>query len=232
MGRAVVEALAQRDFRMAIHANTSFDSAQQLAGELESEGTPALAVQADLRDETATRVMIDRVVERFGRIDVLVNSAAMYSPLPLEKVTAEEVRKNFEVNSVGTFVCCQHAGLQMVGQETGGVIVNIGDWAVVRPYTDYSAYFPSKGAIPTLTRMFAVELSRRNPAVRVNAILPGPVIFPSHMSGEERQAVIDATLLKRAGTPQNVAQAVLFFVENDFVTGVCLPVDGGRTICC
>jgi pteridine reductase len=78
--------------------------------------------------------------------------------------------------------------------------------------------------------MFAVELSQRNPRVRVNAILPGPVLFPPDMPEAERQAAIAATLVKRAGTPQNVAQAVLFFVENDFVTGVCLPVDGGRTL--
>ena len=84
---------------------------------------------------------------------------------------ADDVRRFFEVNTLSTFVCCQHAGLIMTEQDEGGAIVNIGDWAVERPYRDYSAYFISKGAIPTLTRMFAVELA---PKVRVNAVLPGP----------------------------------------------------------
>lgn len=230
VGRAIVEALAERGYAVAIHANASIDEARALAERLGRDGAETLAVQAELRDEAATRAMIDQVDSHFGQLDVLVNSAAIYSPLPLEEVTADDVRKYFEVNTLGTFVCCQHAGLKMAAQESGGVIVNIGDWATARPYANYSAYFPSKGAIPTLTRMFAVELGQRNPHVRVNAILPGPVIFPTDMPESERQAVIASTLVKRVGTPPNVAQAVFFFVENDFVTGVCLPVDGGRTL--
>jgi len=108
--------------------------------------------------------------------------------------------------------------------------VTIGDWATARPYPNYPAYFVSKGAIPTITRMLAVELSRRNPAVRVNCILPGPVMLPEDLSQAEVKGAIAGTLLKRAGSPENIAHAVLFLVENDFVTGVCLPVDGGRTI--
>jgi pteridine reductase len=131
---------------------------------------------------------------------------------------------------LGTFLCAQQAGLAMVGQAEGGCIVNIGDWAEVRPYTGYSAYFASKGSIPTLTRSLAVELSSRNPRVRVNCIQPGPVLLPPEMSEETRRRVIEATLVKREGRPENIAQAVLFFLDNDFVTGVSLPVDGGRSI--
>jgi pteridine reductase len=118
----------------------------------------------------------------------------------------------------------------MVRQPEGGNIVTVGDWAVVRPYVNYSAYFPSKGAIPTLTRTLAVELGTRNPAVRVNCILPGPVLLPPDLPEAERRQAINATLVKREGRPENIASAVLFFLDNDFVTGVCLPVDGGRTI--
>ncbi|MFO0866390.1 MAG: SDR family oxidoreductase [Gemmataceae bacterium] len=95
---------------------------------------------------------------------------------------------------------------------------------------NYAAYFPSKGAIPTLTRTLAVELGVRNPSIRVNCVLPGPVMLPPDLPEAERQAAIDATLVKREGTPQHIAQAVLFFIDNDFVTGVSLPVDGGRSI--
>jgi pteridine reductase len=101
---------------------------------------------------------------------------------------------------------------------------------VARPYLNYAAYFPSKGAIPTLTRTLAVELGTRNPNVRVNCILPGPVMLPPDLPAEERRQAIDATLVKREGSPQNIALAVLHFIDNDFITGACLPVDGGRTV--
>lgn len=230
VGRAVVEALAERGYCVAFHVNNSRDQADKLADSLAEKGTKTMVLQADLRDENAVRGMIDEVFDSLGRLDLLVNSAAIYDPNPLENVTGEEVRNYFDINTLGTFIACQHAGLKMAEQEAGGVIINIGDWAVARPYTNYAAYFPSKGAIPTLTRMFAVELSQRNPLVRVNAILPGPVIFPPTLSEEDKQATIESTLVKHVGTPENVAHAVVFLAENDFVTGVCLPVDGGRTL--
>ena len=118
----------------------------------------------------------------------------------------------------------------MIRQSEGGCIINIGDWAVARPYLNYAAYFPSKGAIPTLTRCLAVELGSRNPKVRVNCILPGPVMLPPDLPEAERQQAIDATLVKREGRPENIAQAAIALIDNDFITGVCLPVDGGRTI--
>ena len=118
----------------------------------------------------------------------------------------------------------------MVGQKEGGSIITLADWAIARPYLDYAAYFPSKGAIPALTRSLAVELGTRNPAVRVNCILPGPVLLPPDLPERERRLAAQATLVKREGRPENIAQAVLFFIENDFVTGASLCVDGGRTV--
>jgi len=185
------------------------------------------AFGAELRDEDATRAMIDRVRRHFGRLDALVNNAATWSPTPLETVAADDVRHFFEVNTLSTFVCCQHAGLIMKEQASGGAIVNIGDWAIARPYGNFSAYFVSKGAIPTLTRMFAVELA---PRVRVNAVLPGPVLLPEGVTEPERRRAIQGTLVGHEGRPENVAQAVAALIENDFITGVCLPVDGGRMI--
>ena len=227
VGAVIVREFAARGFRVAVHANQSLDRATELVAELTAAGHEAAAFGAELRDEEATRAMIDRVRRHFGRLDVLVNSAAIWSPTPLEIAAADDVRRFFEVNTVSTFVCCQHAGLLMAEQPTGGVIVNIADWAVARPYRDYSAYFVSKGAIPTLTRMFAVELA---PRVRVNAVLPGPVLMPEELPAAVRERAVAGTLVQRAGRPENIAHAVLFLVENDFVTGVCLPVDGGRTI--
>ncbi|MCI0378914.1 MAG: SDR family oxidoreductase [Gemmataceae bacterium] len=227
VGSVIVRELVARGYRIAIHANTSLDDAQALVEELSNSGHEAAAFGADLRNEDATRAMIDRARRHFGRLDALVNSAAIWSPTPLETVGADDVRRFFEVNALSTFICCQHAGLIMAEQEGGGAIVNIGDWAIARPYREHSAYFVSKATIPTMTRMFAVELA---PRVRVNAVLPGPVMMPEGMSEAEKRRAIAGTLLGRAGKPENVASAVAFLLENDFVTGVCLPVDGGRTI--
>jgi pteridine reductase len=184
----------------------------------------------DLADEQAVQGLVAAVLARFGRVDVLVHCAATWKSKPLEAVTAADVRGYFEANTLSTFLCCQHVGLAMTRQPEGGSIVTIGDWATERPYLNYAAYFPSKGAIPTLTRTMAVELGTRNPNVRVNCILPGPVMLPVDLPEAERNEAIQGTLVKREGSPENIALAALHFVENDFVTGACLPVDGGRTI--
>jgi pteridine reductase len=227
VGRAIVLELAARGYRVAVHANKSLHLAQELVEELAKSGQEATAFGAELRDEEAVRAMIDKARRHFGRLDALVNSAAIWSPTPLVTTAADDLRRFFEINALATFVCCQHAGLIMVDQPEGGAIVNIGDWAVERPYRDYSAYFVSKATVPTMTRMFAVELA---PKVRVNAVLPGPVLMPETVSPAEQQRAIAGTLLKRPGAPKNVADAVASLLQNDFITGVCLPVDGGRTI--
>jgi pteridine reductase len=231
IGWHVADALAERGYNIAIHYNTSATAAAETVQRLRSSrGVEAVALQADLADESAVHDLVRGAQDRFGRLDVLVNCAAVYKAQPLEEVTATDIRRNFETNLLGTFLCAQHAGLLMAAQPEGGCIVNFGDWALARPYLNYAAYFASKGAIPAITRCLAVELGARNPLVRVNCIMPGPVLFPDDMPAAEREEAIRSTLVKRAGQPENVAKTVLFFVENDFVTGVCLPIDGGRTI--
>jgi len=230
VGNAVAEALAARGYSVALHYNRSAEDARESVSLMKKGGTHAEAYQADVSKEDEVDRMFKQVENDFGRLDVLVTAAAIWQSKPLEEVTADDVRRHFEINALGTFLCCRRAGLIMVKQPEGGVIVTIGDWAIERPYPNYAAYFPSKGAIPTMTRTFAVELARRNPAVRVNCILPGPVMLPEDLAEHEVKGAIAGTLLKRAGRPENIAHAAVFLVENDYITGVCLPVDGGRTI--
>jgi pteridine reductase len=230
IGWHVAAALAARGYGLVIHYHSSAHEATETVDHFRGHGVDAIALRANLADETAVHSLIEQTLAHFGRLDVLVNCAAAWRQKRLEEVTAADVRSFFEANTLGTFLCSQQAGLAMVRQPEGGCIVMLGDWAVARPYLNYAAYFPSKGAIPALTRSLAVELGSRNPAVRVNCILPGPVLLPPDLPEAERRQAIDATLVKREGRPENVAQAVLFFLDNDFVTGVCLPVDGGRTI--
>ena len=230
VGAAVADALARKGYAVAVHYRTSAAEAGETVAALRAFGVEAEAFGADLADETAVAGLVKAVLARFGRIDVLVNCAAVWQRKKLEDVTADDVRLHFDTNALGTFLMCQKVGLHMVTQPTGGVIVNVGDWAEVRPYRDYAAYFPSKGAVSAMTRCFAVELAHRNPNVRVNAVLPGPVMLPPDLPEAEKAEAVNATLVKREGSPANIAAAVLAFVENDFLTGVLLPVDGGRTV--
>jgi pteridine reductase len=230
VGWHVADALARRGYALAVHYRTSAADAADTVVAFNKHGAEAAAFQADLTDEQAVRALVAGVLGRFGRIDVLVNSAAVWKSKRFEDITADDLRMHFEANTLATFLCSQQAGLAMVRQPEGGCIVNIGDWAEVRPYLNYAAYFPSKGAVTTMTRTLAVELAHRNPRVRVNCVLPGPVMLPPDLPEAERRQAINATLVKHEGSPVNVAQAVLALIDNDFITGVCLPVDGGRTV--
>ncbi|WP_254507792.1 SDR family NAD(P)-dependent oxidoreductase [Anatilimnocola floriformis] len=230
VGWHVAEALGQRGYALAIHYRSSQVEAEETVAQFSARGMTAKAFRAELTDETEVKQLVADVQQHFGQLDALVHTAAIWQPKPLEKITAADVRNYLEVNTLAAFLCCQHAGLAMVKQPNGGSIVTFGDWAVARPYLNYAAYFPSKGAIPTLTRTFAVELASRNPRVRVNCLEPGPVMLPPDLSAEEREEAVAGTLVKREGSPQHIARAVIHLLENDFITGTCLPVDGGRTI--
>jgi pteridine reductase len=230
VGFAVAKALASKGYDLALHYRSSKEEAEESAKELRTLGRRVEAFPADLSQETDVMQLTEAIFQSFGQVNVLVNCAAVWPRKALEEVTASDVRFNFDTNTLGTFLMCQQIGLHMVKQDSGGVIINLGDWAEARPYVGYSAYFPSKAAIPGLTRCFAVELGSRNPKVRVNAVLPGPVMLPPDLPDVERQEAIVGTLVKREGSPNNIAQAVLSLIENDFITGVCLPIDGGRTI--
>jgi len=182
VGNSVAAALAGRGYSIAVHFHRSAEEAERTVAELNERGADAAAFQADMAVEADVERLFNQAAERFGRLDVLVTAAALWEPRPLEEVTAADVRRQFDVNTLGTFLCCRRAGLLMAEQPEGGAIVTVGDWATQRPYADYSAYFVSKGAIPTITRTMAVELARRNPKVRVNCILPGPVMLPDDLS--------------------------------------------------
>ncbi len=230
VGRSVALALAARGYALGLHYHSSALDAEEAAREIRSRGTEAEAFGADLAGEEGAKSLVQATLDRFGRVDVLVNCASVYEAKPLEEVTATDLRRNFNVNILGTFLCCQQAGRAMIAQADGGAIVTFGDWAEARPYLNYAAYFASKAAVPGLTRCLAVELGTRNPRVRVNCILPGPVLFPTDLPDSEKQEAIQSTLVGHQGTPENIAQAVLFLIDNNFVTGTCLRVDGGRTI--
>jgi NAD(P)-dependent dehydrogenase (short-subunit alcohol dehydrogenase family) len=230
VGRAVARRFAMRGYRIVIHANRSLSEGKQIVEAWNAAGVETMMVHGPIEDEILVKKWIEQIYEGFGRLDVLVHAAAVWEPQPLELTTAKLVQEQFTANTLGTFLCAQHAGLAMSKQTTGGSIVLVGDWAVARPYRDFAAYFASKGSIPTLTRAFAVELGERSPNVRVNSVLPGPVKLVEGVSAATQEAILKQCLLHREGTADHVARAALFLAEHEFLTGVCLPVDGGRSI--
>lgn len=253
VGRRIAEHLKHQGFKVVLHSHRGAPSqeathdnspphADRLAG-ADSEAAceaghktgrqTALAewiASGPVEDEANAIRWCAEVVERLGQVHLLVNSAAIWEPKPLEATTADDFRRYFEVNALGSALTCKHFGLQMTKQSAGGSIINISDWAIRRPYAEFAAYFPSKGAVETLTSSMAVELATRNPRVRVNAVLPGPVMLADSIDEVRRQQLIEASLLRREGTADDVAEAVVFLATSPFITGVCLPVDGGRTI--
>ncbi len=231
VGRAIAEELSRRGCHVALHANSSCtEAAESAASWRQRFDRDAIVVTGSLeQDETCDR-LVGETATHFGRLDILVNSAAIWSPTPLDAITGDEIRRYFQINAVASLLCARAAGQIMLTQPLGGSIVNIGDWATGRPYADHAAYFPSKGAIETMTRSLAVELGSRNGSVRVNCVQPGPVMLAEDVDEETRQRLIASTLVGRIGEPHDVAAATAFLCESTFITGVCLPVDGGRRI--
>ena len=230
VGRRIAEYFRDRGFRIVLHAHHSVEVAERIVAEWNREGVMTTLVTGDVSHEATVRRWRAEVEAQMGRIDVLVNAAAIWEPIPLEKVTAEDFEHFYRVNALGVALMNQQFGLMMTAQATGGAIVNIGDWAVARPYRDFAAYFASKSSLVGITQSMAVELASRNPNIRVNAILPGPVMLSDEISQQRRERIVKECLLQRAGTADDVAWAAFFLATSPFVTGVCLPVDGGRSI--
>ena len=137
-------ALADRGYDIALHYNRSAEEARQTVRQLERKGVRAAAFRADVAEEADVARLFDEALAAFGRLDVLVTAAAVWQPKPLEDVTAADVRRQFDVNTLGTFLCCRRAGLIMAKQPEGGAIVTIGDWATARPYPATRLTLPAK----------------------------------------------------------------------------------------
>jgi NAD(P)-dependent dehydrogenase (short-subunit alcohol dehydrogenase family) len=226
VGKAIVLALAARGCKLVVHYHTSQTEAEETVRELLATGHEAIALQADVTREADVDRMIDAAVARFGRIDVLVNNAAVFFRTPVGTLTIEEWEQVMDVNLTGTFLCAHKIGLRM--REWGwGHIINMADVAGLRPWADYIPYSVSKACVITFTQGLAMELA---PQVMVNAIVPGPVLFQEDTPEAVQQREIDKTLVKRAGTPEEVAEVVVFVAESDYSTGSLFHVDGGRSL--
>lgn len=227
VGRAIVLELARHGFAVVVHYHESRDEAALTVRDVEASGGRALALRADLRRRAELEGLFGSVAEAWGRLDLLVNNASSFFATPFGTVDEAQWDELLATNLKAPFFAAQLAAplLQAGGR---GQIVNVLDAAIGRPWRSYLPYVAAKAGLEALTRGLARALA---PAVRVNAVAPGPVLLPEEMAPAERAKAIDATLLKRAGTPEALARTVAFLATGpDYLTGAVIPVDGGRAL--
>ncbi len=234
IGRALALALAARGMRLAIHYHASEAEARATASDAEaaSGGAEAWTVRADLTESDAPERLVDDVAAHFGGLDVLVNSAAIMVRTPLEDVTPEKWDATFHLNLRAPFFCARAAARVMLrgGAEAKGArgaIINIADLAGLESWPGYIPHGISKAGVIHMTTSLARVLA---PDIRVNAIAPGAVLLPESWGPDDAAHLERTTPLHRLGSPADVAQAMLYLLEADYVTGETLVVDGGRHI--
>jgi len=226
LGRAMAAALADRGMTLAIHHHASSAGAKELREEIIAAGGRAVCFETDLTDAHAARALPARVVAEFGRLDVLVNSAAVMHRLSFEETTPEQWDAVNDLNLRAVFFCTQGAAPAL--RAARGKVVNLADLAGLEPWPGFAAHSVSKAGVVMLTKVLALSLA---PEVTVNAIAPGAVLVPEEYDAEERDRLARATPLRRLGSPSDVVSALLYLLEGgDFVTGEVLVVDGGRLI--
>jgi pteridine reductase len=226
LGKSITLALAALGCHVVINYRSAAADAEVTAGTARAAGVRALAVQGDVTQSAAVQHLLNATLAAFGRVDVLVVNAGAFRRTPLATLSEEEWDAMLTHNLRAAYLCAQRFGLHMRAHG-GGCIVTLADVAGIRPWVDYLPYSIAKAGIITLTQALAKELA---PSVRVNAIAPGPVLFPDDFDPAIRQREIERTLLKREGRPQNIADAAVLLIRNDYITGVVLPVDGGRLL--
>jgi NAD(P)-dependent dehydrogenase (short-subunit alcohol dehydrogenase family) len=227
VGKAIALALADRGAHVVITYHTSGAEALATLQDIEARGVQGMALQGNITHSGDVDNIVRQVIERFGRLDILVNNASNYYSTPFETLTEEQWDDLVGTNLKGTFLVSKRVGDEML-KAGSGKIINLADWAGFRPYKDYVPYCVAKAGVIALTKALAKTLA---PHIQVNAVAPGPVMLPEDFSDHLRQAVVRATPLRRLGTPGDIAQTVVFLVEgSDFITGAIIPVDGGRLI--
>ena len=230
IGRAIGLALAHGGAHVAINYSRSEQEAMATAEDARALGVSAQVIQADVSQDAQVRSMIEQVMRELSRLDILVNSAGTTTFVPpedLEGLTEEMWDRTLAVNLKGTFFCCRAAASAMK-QHGGGSIINISSIAGTTGIGSSMAYSASKAGVICLTKSLARTLA---PEIRVNAIAPGFVDTRWTANWPEfRKMHEEATPLRRVAVPEDVAEAALFLVRSDFVTGQTIIVDGGKSM--
>ncbi len=223
VGRVIAETLLEKGAHTAIHYGHSEGGAKELAASA-PKGLKVPTLQADLSDATAAQALGARAAKELGGLDILVNSAAIMEQIPVAEVTPADWDRTMNLNLRGAWFVAQGAAAAM---KEGGAIVNIADLAAFERWASYAVHCISKAGVVVMTELMAKAYA---PKVRVNAIAPGAVLLPDDWDEATRRKFAETTPLKRLGSPEDVASAVVYLLESDYVTGETLVVDGGRRI--
>jgi pteridine reductase len=224
LGRAVALRLAQEGANVVIHYRSSATEAQSVAAEIEKLGRRPVAIGADLNVISEIRRLFDQTAKHFGRLDILVNSAANFLPASIISTTEGIWDAALNSNLKAPFFCAQAAAPLL--KRTKGTIINFADTGGLLGWPGYIPHSVSKAGVVMLTKVLAKALA---PDVRVNAIAPGTITMPGDPP-EWESDFIKLAPLRRSGTPGDITDAVLFLVQSKFITGQILVVDGGRTL--
>jgi len=227
VGRAIALGLAARGCHVVITHRTSQQEASATVRAIRKFRVQGWDLKVDQREGSEVRRAVKAVLSKFHRIDVLINNASSFYSTPWNTVTESQWEDLLSTNLTGPWRFAQAVAPAMK-RLGAGKIINIADVSAFSPWPSYLPYCAAKGGLVTLTKGLAKALA---PEVQVNAVAPGPILFPPGLSSREKKKALARTLLRRVGSPEDIVQAILFLLEgSDFVTGVILPVDGGRLL--
>jgi pteridine reductase len=224
LGRAVALRLAREGADVVVHYHSSEAAAREAVSDVEKLGRRAVALAADLGSVSEIQRLFQQAFDHFGRLDILINNAANFLPAEFASTTEKLWNESLDTNLKAPFFCAQAAAPLL--KQSRGVIINFADIGGLLPWPGYIPHSVSKAGVIMLTKCLAKELA---PKVRVNAIAPGTITMSGDPSEWETDFIRRAPL-RRAGTTEDVADAVSFLVQSDFITGQVLVVDGGRTL--
>ena len=227
VGRAIALALGTRGMRVVVHFNGSRDGADETARLIRASGGEAIVEQADLSIVEEAEALVNRAVAWQGTVEALVNSAAIMLRTPVGETTPTDWDTMFAVNVRAPYFLSQRAAPVLAASR--GAIVNIADLAAFESWPAYVPHGMTKAAVVQMTRSMARALA---PDVRVNAVAPGVVLLPEGWSEAEAEHLRGTTPLRRLGSPEDVAGAVVYLLEAEYVTGEVIRVDGGRHVRC
>ena len=227
VGRIIALTLSAKGAKVAIHYYSNEDKALDTQREIERLGSKSMILCSDISQRKDWMDMVNKIKDRWGRIDILVNNAAIFYPTPFFEITDDQWDHFMDTNLRGTFYGCQIIG-ELMYRKKLGKIINIADVSAQNVWPGYIPYCISKAGVIALTRGLSKVLA---PYVTVNAVSPGTVLLAENYNQEEEDYLISRTPLKRIGTPEDIANTIAFLIEgSDFITGEIINVDGGRSL--
>lgn len=228
VGRSIALELAKAGVNIMVHYHSADESqVRDTMTEIKSYGVDAFSIQADVSTEDGVKTIFDEVREHFGSLDILVNSASIFHKNDLMDVTLEQWQQSLSINLTAPFLCTQAAvKLMRENDPSGGSIINILDYGAIRPWADRADHSVSKAGLAMLTKISALSLGADH--IRVNGVIPGPVLRDSGNSEEAWQKIGESLPIGHTGQPEDVARAVVFLASQNFITGTLMEVNGGE----